>query len=64
MTLLIRTILVFLIIYLLVRSFVRFFAEESDALDRKEQRRKEAEAKNKGVSKKIGEYVDYEEVDD
>jgi hypothetical protein len=47
MILLIRTILVFLIIYLLVRSFVRFFAEESDALDSREQKRKEAEAKIK-----------------
>lgn len=64
MTILIRTILVFLIIYLLIRSFVRFFAEESSTLDGREQKRKEAEAKNKGVSKEVGEYVDYEEVDD
>ncbi len=64
MTLLIRTILVFLIIYLLIRSFVRFFAEESDTLNSNEQKRREAEAKNKGVSKEVGEYVDYEEVDE
>ena len=63
MILLIRFILVSLIIYLLIRSFVRFFAEGEDALHHKDQRHNKTETKNKGVSKEIGEYVDYEEVD-
>jgi hypothetical protein len=60
MTLLIRFILVVIIIYLLVRSFVRYFAEE-DASHCDQVPKKET--KSNGVSKEIGEYVDYEEVD-
>lgn len=59
---LIRFILICIIIYLLVRSFVRFFAEQSsrsDEIHEEERRRK----KKTGVSKEIGEYIDYEEVD-
>ncbi len=57
-----RFILICIIIYLLVRSFVRFFAEQISSSDEvfEEKRRK---SKKSGVSKEIGEYVDYEEVD-
>jgi large-conductance mechanosensitive channel len=62
MTYLIRFILVGIIIYLLVRSFVRYFAEQ-ETETRKSGQDNRNEAKTKGVSKEIGEYVDYEEVD-
>jgi uncharacterized membrane protein len=57
-----RFILICIIIYLLVRSFVRFFAEQISSSDEvfEEKRRK---SKKSGVSKEIGEYVDYEEID-
>ena len=60
MILLIRIILVGLIIYLLVRSFTRYFHEE-------DERKHVSEDKNstgiKKISKDTGEYVDYEETD-
>jgi hypothetical protein len=62
MTLLIRFVLVSIIIYLLFRSFFRFF-EEQNSSSRDRENHREKEAKAKGVSKEIGEYVDYEEVD-
>jgi large-conductance mechanosensitive channel len=62
MTLLIRFALITIIIYLLVRSFVRFF-EEKDASYHKDEHEREKNSKSKGVSKEVGEYVDYEEVD-
>lgn len=57
-----RFILICIIIYLLVRSFVRFFAEQISSSNEvfEEKRRK---SKKSGVSKEIGEYIDYEEVD-
>ena len=62
MTLLIRFVLVSIIIYLLFRSFFRFF-EQQNSSSRDRENHHEKEAKSKGVSKEIGEYVDYEEVD-
>ncbi len=60
MILLLRIVLISLIIYLLVRSFVRYFRGEDD-------RRVVPEDKNpagtKKISKETGEYVDYEETD-
>ncbi len=60
MTFMIRFILVGIIVYLIVRSFTRYF-EEKDTSAREQEREKNT--KSKGVSKEIGEYVDYEEVD-
>lgn len=60
MTLLIRFVLIVIIIYLLVRSFVIYFAE-NDTSDHDHDNQKNS--KSKGVSKKVGEYVDYEDVD-
>lgn len=62
MTYLIRFILVGIIIYLLVRSFVRYFAE-LETEERKPEQDNGKQEKAKGVSKEIGEYTDYEEVD-
>lgn len=59
---LIRFILISIIIYLLIRSFARFFVEQHSS-DRKQENPHEKKTKSKGVSKEIGEYVDYEEVD-
>jgi len=62
MTLLIRFVLICTIIFLLIRSFFRFFEDQkSSAGDR--DNRDEKKAKTGGVSKNVGEYVDYEEVD-
>jgi hypothetical protein len=65
MVILIRFILVSLIIYLLFRSFIRFFAEEADDAHRKNEKQyNDTGSKAKGVSKEVGEYVDYEEIKD
>lgn len=63
MILFIRFILVSIIIYLLVRSFVRFFAEDGSHKNIDQDRFNDPKSKNKGVSKEVGEFVDYEEVD-
>ena len=62
MTILIRFVLITIIIYLLIRSFVRFF-EGQDESDREHRSKMKDNPKPSGVSKEIGEYVDYEEVD-
>jgi hypothetical protein len=59
---LIRFALIFLIAYLIIRSFIRIGEQESPA-DHKPGPDKSNKIKNKGVSKEIGEYIDYEEVD-
>jgi large-conductance mechanosensitive channel len=63
MILLIRFILVGMIIYLLVRSFARYFAEEKEE-HRYREDESSKEQKQKGVSKEVGEYIDYEEIKD
>ena len=62
MTLLIRFVLISIIIYLIIRSFSRYFEEMNNDAREREQRQ-ENTSKSKGVSKEIGEYTDYEEVD-
>jgi len=62
MTLLIRFILISTIIYLIIRSFTRYF-EEMNTDAREREQKQENKSKSKGVSKEIGEYTDYEEVD-
>jgi len=59
---LIRFVLVSLIAYLIIRSFIRFGQEEKPS-DRKPGQEKKSKINSKGVSKEIGEYIDYEEVD-
>jgi large-conductance mechanosensitive channel len=52
MTLLIRFVLITIIIYLLVRSFVRYFEEKDTSTHDKHEHDRE-----------VGEYIDYEEVE-
>jgi hypothetical protein len=57
---LIRIILIGLIIYLIMRAFVRIGEE-----DKPPSRRNETDMKGKSgkkISKEIGEYIDYEEI--
>ncbi len=61
MTILIRFVLISIIIYLIIRSVNRYFEEM--ARDRERGQKQENTSKSKGVSKEIGEYTDYEEVD-
>lgn len=63
MVLLVRIILIGLIIYLLLRSFARFFEDEKRPSGRNVDEEK-GRKKNQGVSKEVGEYIDYEEVND
>lgn len=57
---LIRYLLICIIGYLIVRSFVKF-GEEKSSVENREQAKKD-KVPQKKVSKEIGEYVDYEEV--
>lgn len=59
----VRFILIIMIVYLLVRGFVRSFYLE----DKPDPSSKKDTGKGPGskrISKKVGEYVDYEEIDD
>jgi hypothetical protein len=62
MTILIRFVLISIIIYLLVRSFVRYFQGDDSSVSEHEHGSTN-KTKSGGVSKEVGEYVDYEEVD-
>lgn len=59
---LVRFALIGLIVYLLVRSFMRF-GEEDKHSSKNQTPENNDSFTTKKVSKKIGEYVDYEEVD-
>jgi large-conductance mechanosensitive channel len=59
---LIRFLLISLIVYLIIRSFVKYTNEKETSINRSEQDNR-SNISRKGVSKKVGEYVDYEEVD-
>jgi hypothetical protein len=59
---LIRIILIFLIIYLIVRYALQALESKSPDKPVSGPGNKD-QVKNKKVSKKIGEYVDYEELD-
>ncbi len=60
MILLLRIILVSLIIYLLVRSFTRYFHQYDE---RREMPEDKDSSGIKKISKETGEYVDYEDID-
>jgi hypothetical protein len=60
--LLIRFLLISLIVYLIVRSFVRYSDEEKPPTPMSEPEKRN-DLTNKKISKKIGEYIEYEEVD-
>lgn len=57
-----RYFLIGLIIYLFFRSVVRFFEGESSESQKSTNNRQNK--KDKGVPKDLGEFIDYEEVDD
>ena len=59
---LVRFVLISLIIYLIIRSFIRYGKVEEPTISRPEPE-KGSKIDSKRVSKEIGEYVDYEEVD-
>jgi hypothetical protein len=59
--LLVRYILIFLIVYLLVRGFIRSFYLEDPP---KPRPRDEGNSSRKKISPKVGEFVDYEEIKD
>jgi large-conductance mechanosensitive channel len=61
MMILIRFILISLIVYLIIRSFIRY-SEVRDSVSRRSETEKNSKISSKGVSKEIGEYIDYEEV--
>jgi hypothetical protein len=58
---LIRYLLICLIGYLLVRTFVNFNREQKTSADKHETGKKD-KVPQKKVSKEIGEYIDYEEI--
>jgi hypothetical protein len=62
MMILIRFVLVSLIVYLIIRSFRRFW-ESEEYLNQKHEPDGKGKITNKGVSKKVGEYIDYEDVE-
>jgi len=59
---LIRFFLISLIVYLLVRSFMRF-GEEEKPLTNKPQPERKNNISGKKISKEIGEVIDYEELE-
>jgi large-conductance mechanosensitive channel len=61
MILLIRFILITLIIYLIFRSFVRYNQAEDEVQHNSAPENKNV--KGKKISREIGEYIDFEEVD-
>jgi len=60
MTILIRIFLIGLIIYLLFRSFFRYFNTREESREVHEEKKS---TDIKRISKNVGEYVEYEETD-
>jgi hypothetical protein len=58
---LIRFILAGLIVFLIIRSFMRYGEKEKPLTSRPDQQ-EGSKIKDKRISKRMGEYVDYEEV--
>ncbi len=57
-----RLILIFIIVFLITRSFLMYNGIGQEKNDNAETKRKKGPEKKK-ISKEIGEYVDYEEID-
>lgn len=58
----IRFILIFLIVYLLLRGFVQsLFLNDTQSTP---EPRKDDRTKKKKISKEVGEFIDYEEIKD
>ncbi|HNW56251.1 MAG TPA: hypothetical protein PLR88_00510 [Bacteroidales bacterium] len=63
---LLRFILINLAIYLIIRSVIRSLTgteKKEDHFSQGEEKRERWTFREKGVSKEVGEYIDYEEVD-
>jgi large-conductance mechanosensitive channel len=58
---LIRFVLVSLIVYLIIKSFMRYGEEEHTSVPKPEPD-KRSKINSKKISKEIGEYIDYEDV--
>ena len=58
---LLRLILIFLIVYLLVRGFIRSLSSDDHSPGANNNQNIKTPEKPKKISKSIGEYVDYEE---
>jgi large-conductance mechanosensitive channel len=58
----IRFLLISLIVYLIIRSF-RSFAQGNEQVINRSGQEKDSKVNSKVVSKEVGEYIDYEEVD-
>lgn len=62
---LLRFVLISIIVYLLLRSFVKFLQGEAPRSDNdSDNSHKPHNQKQPGVPKELGEYIDYEEVKD
>jgi flagellar biosynthesis/type III secretory pathway M-ring protein FliF/YscJ len=59
----IKAILVFLIIFLIVRAFIITGLESGQRSAPPEEKKHQPGKAKKGVPKELGEYVEYEEVD-
>jgi hypothetical protein len=62
MALLFRIFLIGLLVYLVLRTISSFGARTGNSDTRERDNRTNAQGKKRGVSKDVGEYVDYEEV--
>jgi hypothetical protein len=58
---LVRYLLLCIIGYLIIRAFVKFGEEDGSSGSKRQKVKKDNESYKK-VSKKIGEYIDYEEI--
>jgi hypothetical protein len=58
---LIRFLLIALIVYMIIRSFMKF-GEESDSERKNIKPEKNGKSETKKISKSVGEYVDFEEI--
>jgi hypothetical protein len=56
-----KLVLVFLIVFLIVRAFIIVGMESGKSMPRQEKK-EPAKKVNKGVPRELGEYVEYEEV--
>ena len=59
---LLRILLISLIVYLLIRSFIKI-GEGGKNSTRMSKPENKSGINNKKISKKVGEYIDYEEID-
>jgi len=58
---LIRFLLIALIVYLILRSFMKF-GEESDPESKNMDQKRDVKPETKKISKSVGEYIDFEEI--